>query len=72
MTLDHTPSPIITPTFSKWLDFCLIGAEELDRLTEEARITTQAMYDRPLTPQQERIRAACRKSACRHIAGQAS
>jgi hypothetical protein len=46
-------------------DWC----QEMGRLTEEERITTQAVYDRPLTPQQEQIRAACRKSAARHIVG---
>ena len=35
MTLDHTPSASVTETFGEWLDYTLLGTEELGRLTEE-------------------------------------
>ena len=67
MKLDHTPSGIETATFGEWLDYCLLGAEEMGRLTEEDREESQALYDRPLTVRQHRIRAECREAAARHI-----
>ncbi len=67
MKLDHTPSGIKTRTFNEWLDYCVLGAEEMGRLTAEDREHTQALYDRPLTPHQMVIRAQCKKAAARHI-----
>ena len=32
MKLDHTPSGIKTRTFNEWLDYCVLGAEEMGRL----------------------------------------
>ena len=69
MTLDHTPSAIVTVTFAEWLDYTLLGAEELGRLTEEDCDLTQVLYDRPLTPRQRAIRAACKLAAARHATG---
>ena len=71
MKLDHTPSGIKTTTFSAWLDYCILGAEEMGRLTAEDREESQALYDRPLTARQYRIRAECKEAAARHI-GEAS
>ena len=67
MKLDHTPSGIKTCTFNEWLDYCVLGAEEMGRLTAEDREQTQALYDRPLTPAQQMIRAQCKEAAARHI-----
>ena len=67
MKLDHTPSGIKTRTFNEWLDYCVLGAEEMGRLTAEDREESQALYDRPLTPHQMVIRAQCKKAASRHI-----
>lgn len=67
MTLDHTPSGIVASPFSVWLDYCVLGAEEMGRLTAEDREHTQALYDRPLTPSQKVIRAECKAAAARHI-----
>lgn len=67
MKLDHTPSGIKTRTFNEWLDYCVLGAEEMGRLTAEGREDSQALYDRPLTPHQMVIRAQCKKAAARHI-----
>lgn len=66
MKLDHTPSGIKARPFSVWLDYCLLGAEELGRLTAEDREQSQALYDLPLTPHQQAIRAACKEVASRH------
>ena len=67
MSLDHTPSGIKTATFGEWLDYCLLGAEEMGRLTEEDRAQSQELYDRPLTPSQHEIRRDCKTAASRHI-----
>lgn len=69
MKLDHTPSGIKTRTFNEWLDYCVLGAEEMGRLTAEGREDSQALYDRPLTAAQQRIRAQCKEAAARHIVG---
>ena len=69
MKLDHTPSGIKTAPFSEWLDYCILGAEEMGRLTAEDREDSQALYDRPLTPSQKVIRAECKEAAARHITG---
>ena len=37
MKLDHTPSGIVASPFSVWLDYCVLGAEEMGRLTAEDR-----------------------------------
>ena len=71
MKLDHTPSGSKTATFSGGLDYCILGAEEMGRLTAEDREDSQALYDRPLTPAQKVIRAECKEAAARHI-GEAS
>ena len=67
MKLDHTPSGIKTRTFSEWLDYCVLGAEEMGRLTAEDREESQALYDRPLTVRQHRIRADCTEAAAPHL-----
>ena len=67
MKLDHIPSGIVASPFSVWLDYCVLGAEEMGRLTAEDREQTQALYDRPLTPAQQMIRAQCKEAAARHI-----
>ncbi len=67
MSLDHTPSGIKTATFGEWLDYCVLGAEEMGRLTEDDRAQSQALYDRLLTSRQYAIRADCKAAAARHI-----
>ena len=69
MKLDHTPSGIKASPFSVWLDYCVLGAEEMGRLTAEGREDSQALYDRPLTAAQQLIRAQCKDAAARHIVG---
>jgi hypothetical protein len=61
MTLDHTPSRIKAADFGTWLDYCILGAEELGRQTVTRRFVTQRFYDRPLTERQKRIREECRR-----------
>ena len=67
MKLDHTPSGIVASPFSVWLDYCVLGAEEMGRLTAEDREQTQALYDRPLTARQHEIRRDCKTAASRHL-----
>lgn len=67
MKLDHTPSGIKTRTFNEWLDYCVLGAEEMGRLTAEGREESQALYDRPLTLRQHEIRRDCKTAASRHL-----
>lgn len=62
MKLDHTPSNIRTSTFSTWLDYCILGAEEVGRADPAKRETSEESYHRPLTEQQQRIRAECQRS----------
>ena len=67
MKLDHTPSGIVASPFSVWLDYCVLGTEEMGRLTAEDREQTQALYDRPLTARQHEIRRDCKIAASRHL-----
>lgn len=69
MKLDHTPSNIRTSTFSAWLDYCILGAEEVGRADPEKRETSEAAYHRPLTEQQQRIRLECRRSVSQQRRG---
>lgn len=65
MKLDHTPTGIKFAEFGEWLDYVLLGAEELGRLDTEDREASQALYDRPLTERQQRLRKLCKEAACR-------
>ena len=70
MALDHIPSTIRTASFGEWLDYCILGAEELGRLDKTRRfVTDQLSYNRLLTARQKRIREECRLSAARHNKG---
>lgn len=71
MQLDHTPSGIITASFAEWLDYCMLGAEELGRLDPENIASSQALYDRPLTARQQQVRRLCKDAAARHQGEQA-
>ena len=69
MKLDHTPSGIRSESFGEWLDYCVLGAEEVGCLDPEDRASGQALYDRPLTARQQHIRRLCKVAAARHIVG---
>lgn len=70
MTLDHTPSGISFASFGEWLDYAILGAEELGRLDPEDRSSSQELYDRPLTARQQCIRRLCKEAAARHLPGE--
>lgn len=66
MKLDHTPTGIIFAEFGEWLDYVILGAEELGRSDPEERAASQALYDRPLTERQLRLRKLCKEAASRY------
>jgi hypothetical protein len=62
MNLDRTPSNIQTSDFGEWLDYCVIGAEEMGLAKKPTSKRALRSYDRPLTERQYRIRQECREA----------
>jgi hypothetical protein len=58
IVLDHTPSDLKCDTFGEWLDYTLIGAEEVGRENKYFDQDTPywETYNRQLTPRQRVIR----------------
>ncbi len=62
MNRDHTPSEIKCASFGEWLDYCLIGAEELGMTLDVVPEQWRPRYDRALTPRQALIRKLCHQA----------
>lgn len=57
---DNVPSEIVADSFEEWLDYCLIGAEEIGRSLGKHVKTDDKLYHRRLTPRQALIRNLCK------------
>lgn len=57
---DHTPSELQADSFEEWLDYCLIGAEEVGRGLGYHLKNGDKLYGRRVTPRQAMIRELCR------------
>lgn len=58
--LDNVPSEILADSFDEWLDYCLIGAEEVGRSLGHHLKNGDQLYHRRLTPRQAVIRELCK------------
>lgn len=69
MHRDQLPSEIKCNSFEEWLDYCLIGAEELGMTLDVTPEQWRPLYDRALTPRQAMIRELCHQAVAEQAAG---